>query len=149
MRVRQFLHRLGTEDRRHLRFERLGEQAVDVVVAVVHEHEAAIAHVPLEIAPLGRVELHQLVPGQVTERCRQHARVGQRQHVFLRVHAQGGVVDQRRDEVGRHARVHVPVAGVVFQPGEPEVVGAGGVRLPGQCSRHHAAEHEVEELCSR
>src|SRR5207342_1814398 len=41
--VRQLAQRLGAEDRRHLRFERLREQAVDVVVAVVHEHEAAIA----------------------------------------------------------------------------------------------------------
>src|SRR5690606_34729417 len=50
--VGQLVQRIGTEDRRHLRLERLREQPVDVVVAVIHEHEPAAAHVALEIAPL-------------------------------------------------------------------------------------------------
>ncbi|EEF93703.1 hypothetical protein CATMIT_01664, partial [Catenibacterium mitsuokai DSM 15897] len=36
--LRQLLQRLGAEDLGHLRLERLGEQAVDVVVAIVDEH---------------------------------------------------------------------------------------------------------------
>jgi hypothetical protein len=83
----------------HLRLERGGEQAVDIMVAVVDEDEAAIAHVAHEVLPLGGIELHQRVPGQVAERRFQHARVGQRHHVLLRVHAQRGVVDQRGDQV--------------------------------------------------
>src|SRR5690554_2849367 len=88
--VGQLVQRIGAEDRRHLRLEGPGEQAVDVVVAVVDEHEAAVADVALEVAALGRIEFHQLVPGQVAERRRQHARIGQVQDLLLRIHPQVG-----------------------------------------------------------
>src|SRR5690606_7885906 len=146
MAVGQFLQRVDTEDRTHLRLERGGEQAVDIVVAVIDEHKATIAHVTLEVAPFLGIELDQLVPGQVAERRAQHLRVGQRDHVFVRVHAQRGVVHQRGDQVGRHARIHVPVAGVVFEPGEPEVVTAGlrkGGRYRRPCGR---AKKQAKEL---
>src|SRR5690606_9254766 len=49
--ARQLAQGVAAEDRRHLRLEGTGEQAVDVVVAVVHQDEAAVADVALEVAP--------------------------------------------------------------------------------------------------
>ena len=145
----QFLQRAFAENRSHLRFERGGEQAIDVVIAVVHEHEPAIAHVAFEIAPLGRIELHQLVPGQVAERRLQHARIGQGDHMFLRVHTQLRVIDQRGDQVGRHARIHVPVTGVVAQTCKPEIVVARRARAQRQRQGGDATEQQAEHVAPR
>src|SRR5690606_13907497 len=67
MAVRDPRQRARAEDRGHLRLERLREQPVDVVVAVVHEHEPAVAHVAFEVAPLGGIELDQAMARQVAE----------------------------------------------------------------------------------
>ena len=61
MRLRQLPERLGTEDRSHLALERRREQPVDVVVAVIDQYEAAIAHIGLEVAPFIGIELDELM----------------------------------------------------------------------------------------
>nr|GEU28510.1 hypothetical protein [Tanacetum cinerariifolium] len=123
--VRDLLQGALAEDGADLRLERPGEQAVDIVVAVVHEHEAAALDVALQVLALGRRELHQLVTGEIAERRLQHLRVGQRHDVLHGIDAQGRVLDQRIEHVARHAHVHVPVARLVSQAGEVKVVGHG------------------------
>ena len=55
VRVRQFIHRLHHEDRRHLRLELIGDQHVDVVIAVVDDSKFAVSHISLEVTEIQRV----------------------------------------------------------------------------------------------
>src|SRR5471030_592971 len=120
--VGDLLQGLGAEDARHLGLERFREQAVDVVVAIVDEQEAAALHVTLDVLALGRRELHQLVAGEIAERRLQHLRVRQRDDAFDRIDAQGRVLDQRIEHVAGHADIHVPVARLVSQAREIKIV---------------------------
>src|SRR5688572_18721077 len=60
--------RRGPEDGGQLRLEGAGEEAVQVVVAVIGEDEPAAPHEALEDVALARGELDQAVAGQVGER---------------------------------------------------------------------------------
>ena len=76
----------------HLLLERAGKQAVDVVVAVIHEHEAAVAHVPRKVLFLSAGKLHQSVPTQVAEGVVEQLRAIQGHHFFLGVDGNFGVL---------------------------------------------------------
>jgi hypothetical protein len=52
------------EDTGDLGLERFGEQAIDIVVAVIHEQETAATDVALQIAPLGGVNCTSLWPAK-------------------------------------------------------------------------------------
>ena len=95
----QRLQAFGAENLGHLRLERAGEQAVYVMVAIIHQDEAAIADIALEIAPLGLRKFDQLVPRHVAERRGQHLRVRKSDDMLLRIDPQRRVIDQRGDEV--------------------------------------------------
>ena len=117
----------------HLPLEAPGEQAVQVVVAVVDEDEAPVLHVAAEVLLLPGVEPHQGVPGHVEEGKGEDLGGVQRHHLLPRVDLGAGVLDHRVEEVGRHLRVDVPVARAVAHPGEGEAAGAGrGRRAPGR-----------------
>jgi hypothetical protein len=82
-------------------------------------------------------------------------RVGERQHAFGGVHAQRRVLDQRVEEVRRHALVDVPVARFVHEAREPEIVIRAGAfsafapacaRASGASEACAAGEDEAEEF---
>src|SRR5712692_5281735 len=80
----QLDERRRSEQRGDLRLERLREQPVDVVVAVVHEDESAVLHVALEHAPLRSGELHKPVAGEVAERRIEDGGARERNDPFAR-----------------------------------------------------------------
>src|SRR5690606_39055466 len=112
-----------------------------------------------EVASFIRIELDQLVSGEIAERRGQHAWIGQRQHVLLRIDAQGRVLDQGIDHIRRHALIDIPVPRLVHEPGEPEVVRAGSgewgmgsgrssSRLQERC-KCEAASHKTKKRGAR
>ena len=92
---RDFLQRAGAETLAHLLLEGAGEEAVDVVVAVVDEHEAAVANVLHKVQFLSAGKLHQPMPRQVAERVVEQLRAVQGHHFFLGVDGYFGVLHQR------------------------------------------------------
>jgi hypothetical protein len=126
--VADLAQRGGAEDGGHLRLEGLGEEAVDVVVAVVDEEESAVEHVALEMLALLAVELDQAVAGEVEEGGVQHRWVTQREHLLLGLDGERRVLHQRVEDVGRHPLVHPPVPRFVARANEGEVL--HGIRTP-------------------
>jgi hypothetical protein len=84
--VGDFLQLLTAEDFFHLGFERLCEETVDIVVAIIDENEAALLHICLEVLPLFACKLYELVSAQVAEGAPKDFITGQGYDVLLRVH---------------------------------------------------------------
>jgi hypothetical protein len=96
------------------------------VVAVVHEYEAAVAHVLHEVLFLGRRKLHQPVPAEVAEGVVEQLGAVEGHYFFLGLDGHRGVLHQRVQQVGGHALVHgIPIAGVVAEAHECERSGHG------------------------
>ena len=89
-----FLQGGGAEKRLHLGFERPGEEAIDVVIAVVGKDEASVEDVLVEMGAFPGVELHQLMTADIAERVLKEVGAFQVDNLFLQVDGQGGVFNQ-------------------------------------------------------
>lgn len=92
---RYFLERRGAEYFFHLSFKRFREQAVDIVVAVINKQKAPLVDVFLEILSFVGRELDELVAAEVAERATEEGLTTERHNVFLGVHRQRGVFNER------------------------------------------------------
>jgi hypothetical protein len=110
------------KDGGHLRFERLCEQSVDVVVAVIDKYKAAVVNVLLKVLLLTGCKFHELVPAEITKRGTEDVIAVDRHHMFLRIDLQRGVFDKAVQNVGWHALIHIPVTGRILEAREKEIV---------------------------
>lgn len=116
--VGDFLQGFRAKRPGHFLLKRLGKKAVDIVVAIVDEHETAILHIPFEmVALLGR-KFHQLMPAQIAEWAFEYFVTAQLYDFFLLVDRDRGVLNQRMQQIGRHSLVGIPVTGGVLDSGE-------------------------------
>ena len=118
--VRDFLQRLRSERLINFLLERLGKQPVDVVIAVVHEHEPAVLHVAFELIALVLRKLHQLVPAEVAERTFKQIGTIQPHYPLFLIDGQRGVFHERMQQIARHPLIGIPVAGGVLNAGKNE-----------------------------
>src|SRR5439155_24377118 len=128
MRDAQLRERVRGKDGVHFLLERSRVQAVDVVIAIVGKEQTARVGEPEKVLALGAAEALQLVTGHEDERKRQQLVRRGRDHHFLFVNRNGGVFDDRVEDVRRDLRVVVPVAGFVPQACEYELGSAWPAR---------------------
>lgn len=112
---------------RHLGLEGAGEEAVDVVVAVVGEDEAAVLHEAVKIPALASVELDQFVAGDICEGIAENVRAFEVDDFFLQIDGDGRVFYQRIEEVGGHPLVGIPVSGPVSEPHKCKLLRSEGI----------------------
>jgi len=114
--IRDLLQGGRAEEGAHLRFERTGEEPVDIMVAIIRKYKTSVQNVFMKISRLLFIELYQLMPAYITEWVLEERCTVQIDHLLLQVYRQRGIFDQRIQQVGRHPLVRIPVSGPVSQP---------------------------------
>ena len=117
----------GAEEGGHLGFEGLCEESVDIVVAVVGEDEAAVLHVVVEVGAFAGIELDKFVSTDIGEWIVKDLRAVEIEDFFLEVDGYGGILDEGIQQIGGHALIGIPVAGLVAKAHEGKFVLKGGV----------------------
>ncbi len=91
-------------------FEGPGKKPVDVVVAVVGKDESPVADVFIKIGAFEGIKLYEFVTADITKGILKDVAAFEVDNFFLEVYGDGGVFDERVEEVCRHALVGVPVS---------------------------------------
>jgi hypothetical protein len=105
-----------------LGFERLGKQAIDIVVAIVGEDESAMANVFFQVLALFAGKLHEFMSAQVTKRATENLIAAEWYNVLGGVNRQSGVFDKRIENIDRHPLIHIPVPRLVLKAGKKEFI---------------------------
>ena len=124
----------GAEEGGHLSVEGSCEKPVDIVVTVVGENEAAVLDVVAEVRAFLAVELDEFVAADIGEGVVKDVGAVEVEDFFLEVDGYGGVLDEGIQQIGGHALVGIPVAGLVAKAHEGKFV-LGGFVLRGGVHR--------------
>ena len=114
--VWDFMEGVRTEEGCHFGFEGAGEEAVDIVVAVIGENEAAVLNVLMKIGALAGAELNKFVAADIGEGVAKNLGTVEFDNLFLQVDGEGSIFYQGIEEVGWHALVGIPISGPVAEP---------------------------------
>jgi hypothetical protein len=68
------------------------------------------------------------VAAQVTERVSEDFGAAEVDHLFLQVHRNGCILDQRIEDIGRHPLIGIPIPGTVPEPGESKTATEHGAK---------------------
>lgn len=118
--IGNLLQRFRAERPGHFLLERFGKQPIDVVVAVVGEHEPAVLYVPFELVAFGLGKLDQLMPAEVAKRTFVQIGTIQPHDALFLIDRNRGVFHQRMEQVDGHPLIGIPVSGGVLNTGEDE-----------------------------
>ena len=95
------------------------------MVAVVGEDEAAVLHVVVEVGAFAGIELDEFVAADIGEWIVEDLGAVEIEDFFLEVDGYGGVLDEGIQQIGGHALVGIPVAGLVAKAHKCKLIFGG------------------------